>query len=634
MTSLATFTKTHLHTRRVYGGVLLGCILAYAFFVLHTDARYMTFISDTISTSAPGAYANHRIEFTIDTDIPPSGYIVVHLEDGAFNIPTSTFSYRTVEVATAPSRGSSFTPRPAASTTDATHDGVAIVSGTSGSVTVNLNSTVGIPAGTVVQVRLGANASQSSTTIDRGIKNPEITASYAVTIDAGGGLEAHAKTIVVITDPVGIGPLNTKSLIPPFRFNGAPTSTLSHTTSAVELSLETDKLAKCRLAQTAGVPFDSMTSQLSGSVTLFEGFQIVHTYQVTGLTPDTTHSYSIRCIDREGNMNPDDYQISFKILPVPTGLPNTGSTTDSLGGSGAGGTGSGSSGTGGGTSGGSTGGGGSGGSGGGGGSSNGNSGGANGGGSFEPTPAQYESGDGQVVITGYAFPGSVVTALVDGFAANTARTDNTGVFSVTILQIARGVYTFGVYATDPQGVKSTTFATTFTVTGARSSALSNIHIMPTVLVTPNPVAPGSVVRFSGFAIPNSSVTVETQRDKSSGSEKQSLTASADSSGKWFVDLSTAGLQKDLWKVRARSTTALTGVTSQFSNYTTYAIGQAAPKTLNSDLNRDGKVNLVDFSILLFHWGTAGGNSNPPADINGDGKVNLTDFSILIFNWTG
>jgi len=47
-----------------------------------------------------------------------------------------------------------------------------------------------------------------------------------------------------------------------------------------------------------------------------------------------------------------------------------------------------------------------------------------------------------------------------------------------------------------------------------------------------------------------------------------------------------------------------------------------------DLNSDGWVDLTDFSILLFWWGT----SNSTADINGDGIVNLTDFSIMLFHW--
>ena len=53
-------------------------------------------------------------------------------------------------------------------------------------------------------------------------------------------------------------------------------------------------------------------------------------------------------------------------------------------------------------------------------------------------------------------------------------------------------------------------------------------------------------------------------------------------------------------------------------------------SLRADLNKDGKVNLIDFSILLFNWNT----DDTVADINQDGTVNLTDFSIMIFYWTG
>ena len=42
------------------------------------------------------------------------------------------------------------------------------------------------------------------------------------------------------------------------------------------------------------------------------------------------------------------------------------------------------------------------------------------------------------------------------------------------------------------------------------------------------------------------------------------------------------------------------------------------------------MNLVDFSIMLAHWGT----KFPLADLNGNGTVDLPDLSILLFNWTG
>jgi hypothetical protein len=141
------------------------------------------------------------------------------------------------------------------------------------------------------------------------------------------------------------------------------------------------------------------------------------------------------------------------------------------------------------------------------------------------------------------------------------------------------------------------------------------------------------VNFSGYAIPNSSVEVENQRQKS-GAERKVFTATSDASGKWSLDVPTTGFVRDTWKVRAKSTNATSGVSTQYSGFTFYGVGQTATKTLNSDLNRDGKVNLVDFSVLLFHWNTAGGQSDPPADINQDGRVTLTDFSIMIFNWTG
>jgi hypothetical protein len=53
-------------------------------------------------------------------------------------------------------------------------------------------------------------------------------------------------------------------------------------------------------------------------------------------------------------------------------------------------------------------------------------------------------------------------------------------------------------------------------------------------------------------------------------------------------------------------------------------------TNNGDINGDGKVNMVDFSMLLFRFG----GTDIVADLNHDGKVNIADLSIMLFNWTG
>jgi hypothetical protein len=55
-----------------------------------------------------------------------------------------------------------------------------------------------------------------------------------------------------------------------------------------------------------------------------------------------------------------------------------------------------------------------------------------------------------------------------------------------------------------------------------------------------------------------------------------------------------------------------------------------PKLLMGDLNSDGKVNVLDLSLLLSAWGRAGGTG----DINHDQIVNVVDLSMLLSRWTG
>jgi hypothetical protein len=51
----------------------------------------------------------------------------------------------------------------------------------------------------------------------------------------------------------------------------------------------------------------------------------------------------------------------------------------------------------------------------------------------------------------------------------------------------------------------------------------------------------------------------------------------------------------------------------------------------SDINRDGKVNVFDLSMLLTNWSLTGTNAS---DVNGDKVVNIFDLSILLSKWTG
>lgn len=52
-----------------------------------------------------------------------------------------------------------------------------------------------------------------------------------------------------------------------------------------------------------------------------------------------------------------------------------------------------------------------------------------------------------------------------------------------------------------------------------------------------------------------------------------------------------------------------------------------------DFNNDGKVDFVDFSILLYYFDKSG-SIIIPFDLNSDGQVEMIDISIFMYYWDG
>jgi Dockerin type I domain len=635
-----------------YVSGLLVCIGLVMIFVVAPQlslARNISYYSDLITSSAPGRAANHTFSFITDVDIPARSYIDITIpDDFTLDASSTLFSpLRNVELSV------NGIVRDVGTVTSATDDAVTINAVSPASIRYTLNDTAGIALGSSVVIKIGNHTSRreagyteystttGTTTVpadSKPITNGSVSGTYQIPLSIHNNVGdelASAGFLIAVAEQVGVGPVDTRESIPPLRFNGAPTGTLSGTTFAVEVTLEVNEFSLCRYSFTPGVDYSDMTGVFGNISRIYQTF-------ILQVQPNTQYDIYVRCMDDENNINPDDYLITFKIDPRPTGQSTTNGSSGGDG-SGTGSAGNGSASTTGTVSGSSTnpetstgsGSGsvsGNGGTGGGSGGGTGGGSGGGGGGGTESVSDTFRSGDGQVSISGLTSPRAKITALVDGKIGATSVADGNGVYTVTIDKIARGVYTFGVYATDQSSTKSTTFSTSFTVSGARTSALSNINLAPTVTATPNPVTPGQTLTLSGYTFPNASVVLENEKDKSPSSRK-SYTATANNSGAWSVAVDTTGYAAGTYKARANASLA-SGIQTSFSQYTTYGIGQAVASGNNSDLNRDGKVNLTDFSILLYWWNTAGGDSNPPADISSDGKVNLTDFSILLFNWTG
>lgn len=238
-------------------------------------------------------------------------------------------------------------------------------------------------------------------------------------------------------------------------------------------------------------------------------------------------------------------------------------------------------------------------------------------------------GETQVTLQGKAYPSTNVNILMDSVLVGTVRTNSKGEFLFS-LGTQPGTASFSFWANDTSNTRSSTFTTTFDVTQGAVTNVSGILLPPTIRTATAQVNPGAVITLEGQTVPNATVEVLIDNNE------RTLTATSDSAGKWSVQLDTSTLKAATHIAKARfieGVGALKRESTYGSNLSLF-IGVEGKATNKADLNRDGKVNLVDFSILVFWWGTPGGNSNPPADINANAKVGLEDFSILLFNWTG
>jgi hypothetical protein len=256
-------------------------------------------------------------------------------------------------------------------------------------------------------------------------------------------------------------------------------------------------------------------------------------------------------------------------------------------------------------------------------------GGSSGGGGGSGGGSTTDLGDTQINITGQAYPKTTLNFILDTENVGTVRTGSDGSFEF-LTTASPGTATLGVWAEDNKGVRSITFNTTFDVTQAAVTNVNSVFLPPTLTVSNQNPDPGAVVTVEGQAVPDATVELHI------GPGNKVRTTTSGSNGRWQIDLDTNTLGIAEYTLRAKSVFGTGSLTtdSAFSRSVQLFVGVEGTPVSSADLNRDGSVDLIDFSILIFWWESNGGDSDPPADINGDGLVSLADFSILLFNWTG
>ncbi len=565
--------------------IYLVVFLSALFFASAVEAARLSPISDLIVDSRPSTSTPHIITFTVPTAVPASGTITITPED-AFSIPLS-FSVNDVDFALA--SGGPYAERNLAATASAANDGVSIVSGASGSITITLNSTTGISAGGQVRIVLGSAATHQATGSVSPV-NSSTPGSYRIRVDTSIGVTQidSAKAMIAVVLPVTLS--STVNDNSPIVSNGLPSGTVPAGSNFIEITFQTDVVAICRFATTSGTTYASMQNAASNIAGL------LHYKVVSGHSDGGTYHYYIRCRDPFGATAVSDYNLSFSVAPTPTLTSSDGNTPNvqSSGNPGAGG--------------------------------RGGVGDIRGG-----AAALFQS---SVVISGRAPANSSVTILKDGTQQSSVQASATGAFSATVTSLERGTYTFVTFAADAAGRKTSRFSSTLTLNAGTANAISGILLSPTVAPDNEEIGIGDDMRLSGLSVPATTVQILVRNVPAPGQVGIPLeyTASSTPSGTWEFTVPAKDLKRGTFEVKVKTVTA--DASSEYNAPTYVGVGEAPSEQADtgnrSDINKDGKVNLVDFSILLTHWN----DSDPDADINQDDIVNLSDFSILLFNWTG
>lgn len=242
---------------------------------------------------------------------------------------------------------------------------------------------------------------------------------------------------------------------------------------------------------------------------------------------------------------------------------------------------------------------------------------------------------GTVTLSGFTFPNAKLKLLKDGAVTTTLIANQDGTFQIVINSLPFGNYQFSVFAEDSLGVTSAPYTINVSVYSTQPYTFSNIIIPPTISSNTLLVEVGKQFYVRGYAPSGSIVSLEIPGYSVVGS------TTADVTGYYQIS-ATANLSANTYNFRTKA--SYNNISSPYSKpiqitfYNQPQPGEPGipvpPSQLSScvDYNHDQRINLIDFSILIFWFEK---NDPPPSiDCNADRVVDIKDFSILMYFWTG
>ncbi len=256
------------------------------------------------------------------------------------------------------------------------------------------------------------------------------------------------------------------------------------------------------------------------------------------------------------------------------------------------------------------------------------SGGGGGGGGYGP-------GSASITFAGRAYPESTVTLLKDSQIAVATIAGPDARFEISLSGLSGGSYMFSLYSTDSNGNRSALITIPVTLAPGSSTYISGIFIAPTIAVDKPFVERGENIAIFGQTAPVGNVIISVHSN-----EEILVNTPSDENGVYLYNFDTSPLE--LGGHSAKSRVTLAGEASSFGNPVPFGVGVTStipvdPSCRRADVNCDGRVNLVDFSIAAYWYRRALSSEFleiEKARLSNDGKIDLVDFSIMAYYWSG
>jgi len=244
---------------------------------------------------------------------------------------------------------------------------------------------------------------------------------------------------------------------------------------------------------------------------------------------------------------------------------------------------------------------------------------------------------GKIIISGYAQPKSEVTLMSDGTIRAITRAGDDAKFSFILDNLSPGNYLFTLYSEDKEGRRSNLYTFPVKLEAGQTITAGNILLSPTIDVDKLEVKRGDFISIFGYAQPEANILISVSSD-----EELFFRTNANRDGFYLYQLGTDVLEKGEHYAKSKSILA-NQLVSNYSRVVSFRVSdRSVAKEVKkvcgkADLNCDGRVNLIDFSIAAYWYKRKLSPSFAIIEkerLNGDGKVDLVDFSIMAYYWTG